>query len=73
MLELLLWYLDKFIDIVKTKDALVKLGINFITAGIVGVFVNHMAGYDINTMWSTAILIGCFGLICLTLGLGRDR
>ena len=73
MFELFLWYLNKFIDFAKAKDALVKLGINFITAGLVGVFINHMAGYDINTMWSAAILIGCFGLACLTLGLRRDR
>jgi Flp pilus assembly protein TadB len=73
MFELFLWYLDKFIDIVKTKDALVKLGINFITAGLVGVFVNHIVGYDISTMMSTAVLIACFGLACLVLGLRRDR
>lgn len=71
MLKLVLEYFAKFFVDEKVKDTLVKLGINFITAGMVGVFVNHIAGYDVNTMQLSAGLISYYGLALLILGLRK--
>gem|GEM_PF-2761638 len=68
MLKLLM-YLDRIIDVVQVQEVLLKLGVNFITAGIVGVFINHIAGTDAPTMQSVAVLISFIGLACILLGL----
>lgn len=69
----LLLCLDRLIDFYFFKEALRKLGINFITAGIIGVFINHIAGYDLHVMQSAAIFISIAGIICLALGLKRGK
>lgn len=65
----LLRYLDHLIDFGFFREALRKIGINFITAGVIGVFINHIAGYNLNIMQSAAVFISLAGVICLTLGL----
>lgn len=69
----LLHYLDKLVDFGFFREALRKLGINFITAGVIGVFINHIAGYDLNIMQSAAVFISLAGVICLALGLFKTR
>lgn len=55
------------------KEDLRKIGVNFITAGIVGVFVNHIAGFDLHNMQLSAIVIASIGVICLIYGLRNRR
>lgn len=71
MLKLLLEYCAKFFTDEKVKDVFVKLGMNFVTAGIVGVFINRIAGSEVTTMRLTAGFITYFGMILLMLGLRR--
>jgi len=71
MLKLLFKYYDEFFASEKVRDVLIKLGINFVTAGIVGVFINRIAGSDATTMRLTAGLIAYFGLGLLILGLRK--
>ena len=65
--------LRKIIDTDKFKDFLLKVGVNFVTAGVVGVFINHIAGNDLSTMQSTAVSIAFVGLCCTLAGIKRSK
>lgn len=63
--------LDKYFDLRSLKEELKKVGVNFLTAGIVGVFINHIAGSVHSLMFSACWWISAMGFICLLLGLFR--
>lgn len=73
MFEWLVNYVETRISLRFLKEDLRKLGVNFITAGIVGVFVNHIAGFDLYNMQITALAIASIGVICVMLGLRNRR
>ncbi|EKE01653.1 MAG: hypothetical protein ACD_21C00082G0003 [uncultured bacterium] len=64
---------NNLFDLIKTKEVFIKLGINFLTTGVVGMFINHATNQDINTIRPAAGLIAFFGLACLALGLRRSK
>jgi hypothetical protein len=60
-------------DVVKLKKDSRKLGVNLITAGIAGTFLNHFEGIKVTPiLWSTIWVIG-LGSILLISGLKRGK
>jgi undecaprenyl pyrophosphate phosphatase UppP len=69
MLKQIMDHLDKK----SLKEDFRKIGVNFITAGIIGVFVNHIVGTKISTMLYTLVWICICGIILLFIGLHKGR
>jgi hypothetical protein len=65
--------IEKQIDLKSLKEDFRKLGINFFTAGIIGVFLNHLAGYKLSTMLGTAAWVSGVGVWFLLVGLFKFR
>jgi hypothetical protein len=66
------FFVRRFVPIVLVqKEDFRKIGINFITAGVVGVFINHYVGLDFSTMFWASLSITALGMLSLTLGLLR--
>lgn len=70
---MLLKYIKRFIDSGAFKEDLRKIGINFITAGIVGIFINHYVGYKLSAMFWASAGITCMGILSMALGLSKLR
>lgn len=70
---MLLIHKESAIDIKALKEDFRKIGINFITAGVVGVFVNHYVGVDFWTMSLTAALLTTMGVLVFYLGLRKNK
>lgn len=70
---MLLACLERSIYLKALKEDFRKIGINFITAGVVGVFINHYVGIDFWTMSLTSASLTTAGLIALYLGLRRNK
>lgn len=68
---MLLKRIEKHISLKALQEDFRKLGINFVTAGIIGVFVNHYVGTKLATMFWTAFWVTSAGLSFLTFGLFR--
>ena len=60
---MLLGRLERSIDLKALKKDFRKIGINFITAGVVGVFINHYVGIDFWTMSLTSASLTMMGSI----------
>jgi hypothetical protein len=63
--------LERHVELRQLKEELRKLGVNFITAGVVGVFINHFVGSTLSLMFWASLWITAGGLVCLTTGLFR--
>lgn len=61
--------IEKYLNVKALQEECRKIGVNFVTAGIVGVFIDHYVGSDPSTMFWTAVWITWVGAILLTLGL----
>jgi hypothetical protein len=48
---MLLARMEKLIDLKGLKEDLRKIGTNFVTAGVVGVFINHYVGSNFSDMF----------------------
>lgn len=68
---MLLERLESSIDLKALKEDFRKIGVNFITAGVVGVFINHYVGLNFSTMFWASLSITALGMLSLTLGLLR--
>lgn len=66
---MLIKLIRKFLNIKDLKEDFRKMGINFVTAGFVGVFINHFVGFKISAMLWTSLLMTLFGSILLLIGL----
>lgn len=64
-------YIKRHIDFFALKDEVKKIGVNFITAGVVGVFINHIVGSTFSAMFWTCGWVTFCGLVCLFLGASR--
>lgn len=63
--------LQKFIKYFKLnfiQEELRKIGANFITTGIVGIFINHFVGTKLSTMFIAAFSIAVIGIFLLAFG-----
>lgn len=61
--------LTKYFKFEILKEELRKIGVNFITAGIVGVFINHFVGATFSTMFWASFSIVTMGVIFLAVGI----
>jgi hypothetical protein len=59
---MLLERIEKWVDFKSLKEDFRKIGINFITAGIVGVFINHYAGSKLSAMFWVSFCVTCSGV-----------
>ena len=70
---MLLEQLERSIDLKALKEDFRKIGVNFITAGVVGVFINHYVGLDFWTMSLTSASLTIIGAIALYIGLRKNK
>lgn len=70
---MLLKRIESRIDINGLKEDFRKIGINLITAGIAGVFINHFTGSALRSMLWAALSVTAVGMIALYLGLRRRK
>lgn len=68
---MLLKRIKKHLDFSALKEELKKLGVNFITAGVVGVFIYHYVGTNLASMLWASGLITVLGFTCLCLGIRK--
>ena len=61
MIPKLIKWLKSDLNISLIKDDCRKLGVNFITAGVVGIFINHFVGDHLSTMVWAASSISIMG------------
>ena len=64
--------LENYFDMYSLKEDLRKIGISFITGGILGLFINHIIGLTIFAALA-AIWIVIVGLICEFCGAYRRK
>lgn len=69
----MLEWLERSINLEDLKDDFRKIGINFTTAGVVGVFINHPVGINLWAMSSTTASLTTIGIISLYLGLRKTK
>ncbi len=63
--------IERHISFPALKEELRKIGVNFITAGVVGVFVYHYVGIDPVSMLWASISITVIGSIALYFGIRK--
>ena len=63
--------IEKHVSFPALKDELRKIGVNFITAGIVGVFVYHYAGTNPLNMFWASVVITIAGSVTLYFGIRK--
>jgi hypothetical protein len=61
--------IERYFDLKALKEDLRKVGVSLITAGVVGVFINHYTGMRFSTMLITSFVISLFGIVFLCCGL----
>lgn len=64
-------WLDKHINLEFLKEDFRKIGVNFVSAGIVGIFINHYIGSELSSMFSASASISILGFITLYFGVQR--
>lgn len=70
---MLLERFERSIDLKALKEDFRKIGVNFITAGVVGVFINHYVGLDFWTMSLTSASLTIIGAIAIYIGLRKNK
>jgi hypothetical protein len=66
-------FIESLFDFKAFQEDLRKIGVNFITTGIVGMFINHYAGLNFSTMFWASFWVAFLGLISLSCGLAKKR
>lgn len=61
--------IEKLINLEALQEDFRKIGVNFITAGIVGVFINHYVGTTLSIMFWSSAWVTCTGVFFSILGL----
>ena len=64
-------WIEKYIILSALKEEFRRIGGNFITAGIVGIFIYHYVGTDPVSMFWASILIAAVGLAALYYGVKK--
>jgi len=62
-----------FLDVKTLREDLRRLGVNFITAGLVGIFINHFVGTTLSIMFISSVFISFFGIMLMVLGLLKGK
>lgn len=69
---MLLKRIEQLINVSFLKEDARKVGVNFITAGVVGVFINHFVGSHWSSMFWASLWITSIGFVLIFLGLIRE-
>jgi len=69
LVQNVLKWLENRIRVDSLQDEFKRIGVNFVTAGVVGVFINHFVGSKLSTMFWASTWITFGGVFCLFLGL----
>lgn len=69
----MLLLIEKHISFLALKEELRKLGVNFITAGIVGIFIYHYVGTDPSSMFWACLIIVFLGNVALYFGVRKKE
>jgi hypothetical protein len=70
---MLLKRIENRIDLNALREDIRKIGINLVTAGIAGVFINHLVGSELRSMMWASLSVTSFGLLAMCLGIMRRR
>jgi len=68
----MLHLIERYIHFPALKEELKKIGVNFITAGIVGIFIQHYAGTNLLNMFSASVCITIVGTLALYGGIRKQ-
>lgn len=68
----MLEFIKKQLDRSALKEELRRIGVNFFTAGVVGVFIYHYVGTDVVSMLWASGFITTLGLGFLYLGIKKE-
>lgn len=68
---MLLERIEKRINLEALKEDFRKIGVNFITAGVVGVFINHYVGSTFSSMFWASLSVTSIGIMALYVGVLR--
>lgn len=63
--------IGQLFDLAAAKEDCRKIGINFLTAGVVGVFIDHYVGSMLSTMFWASESIATLGVVFLAFGLWK--
>lgn len=69
----MLQYIEKFIDINALKEDFRRIGVNCITAGIVGIFINNYVGTEFSHMFWASLSISLIGSVMVCIGILKRR
>jgi hypothetical protein len=66
-------YIKSRIDYLSLRDKFKKIGVNLVTAGVVGVFITHQVGASTLVSIGSCILVIGIGITCLYLGIKKEE
>ena len=70
---MLLKNFKEHIKLNELQEEFKKIGVNFITAGVVGVFINHYVGVNLSDMLWASISVTSIGIATLYFGLRKRK
>lgn len=71
---MLLKHIRKNFNMKELKEDFRSIGINFVTAGFVGIFINHYVGLQFSIMfWASVWITSCGGLFLSMVLLERNK
>lgn len=70
---MLLDYIKRRIDYLSLKDELKKIGVNLITAGVVGIFITHQIGTSTLASIGSCVVVFGLGIVYLYLGIKKEE
>jgi hypothetical protein len=70
---MLLDYIKRHIDHLSLKEEFKKIGVNLITAGLVGVFITHQIGTSTLASIASCVFLVGVGTACLYLGIRKEE
>lgn len=70
---MLLDYIKRRIDYLSLRDEFKKIGVNLITASLVGVFITHQIGTSTFASIGSCVIVFGVGIICLYLGIRKEE
>ena len=68
---MLLKIIKKYFKLNLLAEEFRKIGVNFFTAGVVGVFINHFVGTEFSTMFWASFWVTFVGIVFLAVGISN--
>lgn len=70
---MVLKYIKRYFNLKALKEDLRKLAVNLMSAGIVGIYINHYVGTELSTMFWASVSIVISGGLLLALSIMRRK